>query len=355
MSLWNVAKSIIKQRIGQIPYPSFITYFPTMRCNLKCIFCDIWKNQQNFSDELTLSQIETTFSTFPRVDVLRLSGGEPFLRKDLFMVTDVICRQAKPDFVHITTNGVLTENIENYIQRVQCPEKIHIKISIDGLEARHDEIRGVAGTYKKAMATLNSLIVLQPKFKFYVGVNYTVAEEKDIEGYYKLRRLLSRNKITIYPVIASKSENALYSRKEMLDSSNSTDTFGNFRKEDLSSFINKLLRDAKLDKNLKESIVNRYHLKGLKNRLLYNIKKPHPQCVALTNHIRVLPNGDVPVCLYNGKIIGNLLRQPLQDLWFKNSSVLNQREWVKECKGCWQSCETIVSAIYTGDIYKGFF
>ena len=85
-------------------------------------------------------------------------------------------------------------------------------------------------------------------------------------------------------------------------------------------------------------------------------KKPKPPCLALKSHLRILPNGDVPVCLYNSTIVGNLNEKSLKEVWFGiNDDMEASRRWVKNCKGCWAGCETIVSAIYSGDIVKGLF
>jgi len=42
---------------------------------------------------------------------------------------------------------------------------------------------------------------------------------------------------------------------------------------------------------------------------------PKPRCVALRSHIRILPDGRVPVCQFNPETIGSLLDQSLDELW----------------------------------------
>ena len=60
---------------------------------------------------------------------------------------------------------------------------------------------------------------------------------------------------------------------------------------------------------LADRLVRRYYLRGIGNRLLSGRAMPQPPCVALNSHLRLLPNGDVPTCQFNGQIVGNLCRQ----------------------------------------------
>jgi MoaA/NifB/PqqE/SkfB family radical SAM enzyme len=67
--------------------------------------------------------------------------------------------------------------------------------------------------------------------------------------------------------------------------------------------------------------------------------------------MRLYPNGDIPVCQFNSKRVGNLRKQSFQEIWFgENKEIEKQREWVRKCPGCWAECEILPSAIYTGDL-----
>ncbi|MGE3775997.1 MAG: SPASM domain-containing protein, partial [Pirellulaceae bacterium] len=94
-----------------------------------------------------------------------------------------------------------------------------------------------------------------------------------------------------------------------------------------------------------------YHLRGIRNRLLYKSAVPNPPCVALNSHLRIFPNGDVPTCQFNTERIGNLRRQSFQEIWHGSKSE-NQRQWVRECPGCWAECEVVPNAIYTLDLTR---
>jgi len=151
----HIIKSIIKNRLGLIQYPSFITFFVTWRCNCKCIMCDIWKKEKGC--ELNLDEIKQIFSQLKCIDTIRISGGEPFLRKDLAEIINIIDTKVNPKIIHITSNGLLTNSIIKTLQNIKPIKKIHLKISIDGIGKEHDKIRGIPEVYDKAINTVEKL------------------------------------------------------------------------------------------------------------------------------------------------------------------------------------------------------
>lgn len=351
----HIAKAIIKNRFGMTQYPQFITFIPTWRCNGRCVFCDVWKKQEQGAEEMKPKEIEDIFTHLKRIDVLRITGGEPFLRKDLAEVINRINAVNPPTLLHITTNGFLTERIVHTIEAINLIENVHIKVSIDGVGEKHDQLRGVKGAYEKAMNSIQALVKIREHTPLHIGVNQAIVSGDEIETYFQLRDILQPYDIPIYPSIAFDPANALYGNYEgVVDPELSFRTFGTFSASELKAFMKILIKDGKRVSNLQEQIVDRYHLKGLYNRLVKNKNVPNPKCVALNTHLRILPNGDVPVCLYNGNIVGNLMKQDFRDIWF-GDHIQSYREWVKKCSGCWQSCESAVNAIYTGDIWKGLF
>jgi MoaA/NifB/PqqE/SkfB family radical SAM enzyme len=349
----NILKSIFANALGKVTTPSFVTYLTTWRCNARCIFCDIWKKESSLKDEMTPPEIETFFSDFKRIDVFRLSGGEPFLRDDIAEIINRVDSVTAVSMFHITSNGILTERIVRAMEKVKNPGKVHIKISIDNVGEKHDIIRGVPGAYDRAMETIDRLCALRARRPgFHVGVNQAIVDESEMGSYARLKKILDARKVPIYPVIANQPKNGLYSDQTAVDPKSSIEPFGTFTRESLDRMRGILLDQNKDNDSLAERLVDTYHLTGLFNRLVHDRNWPNPRCVALNNHLRVLPNGDVPVCLYNSRTVGNARLQSIGEIW-RNSDIRPYREWVRKCPGCWQSCETAVSAVYTGDIWKG--
>lgn len=84
----------------------------TDRCNLRCTYCMPETGIRYLPKHEILSYEEmerlVRLSVSLGVNKLRITGGEPFLRKGLMDFLNRIARLAGLDEIHITTNGVLT-------------------------------------------------------------------------------------------------------------------------------------------------------------------------------------------------------------------------------------------------------
>jgi len=316
--------------------------------------CDIWKKENGY--ELTIGEIKKILKQLNPIDAIRISGGEPFLRNDIRDIIQVINETVRPKMIHVTTNGVMTDNIVETFKNLSpgLAKKIHIKISIDDVGESHDGIRGLPGAYSSAMKTVEELVRLKDDKNFYLGVDQTVVNKKGMDSYNALKEILKEFGVDIHSVIAYEKTTALYSDSANVSPDNSCMTCENFTAREMDDFISLLLKDSACLNDFKERIVKRYYLKGLYNRLVNGKREPNPTCVALNSHLRILPNGDIPVCMYNSTVVGSLRDDKFMDIW-SGDSMKQYREWVKQCKGCWVGCETNVNAIYSGDIYKGVF
>ncbi len=347
----NIAKAIVNNKTGRVQLPNMCTFIVTWRCNLRCFMCDVWKKTDH--DDMTLDDIRAVFQQIPHLDSLRITGGEPFLRRDLANITRVILEETNPSVVHVTTAGVLTERIVEYAQAVGSP-KLHLKLSIDAVGERHDEIRGVRGVYEKAMRTLRGLVELRGKYGFYVGVNQTITD-KNWDQIEPLRAEMNKLGVSVHYAIAT-DHYTLYrlnTAKEKDIPDMKSVSLSDFTPEQLQYIFEQLDRRDGI-KDIPEWLVQRYYLRGLKNRLLHNIEKPKPRCIELHNHFRLMPNGDVVTCVYYPTVVGNLRTQSLQQVW-SHETTSQQREIVRNCPGCWAGCEVKPNAIYTGDIARALW
>lgn len=344
----NIAKSIVNNKTHRVDLPSMVTFIVTWRCNLRCFMCDVWKKTDH--DDMTPEEAGKIFKQFPKLDTLRLTGGEPFLRRDFDDLVGSILDNVDPTVVHLTTAGVMYERIVNFAKTFGS-KKLHIKVSIDGVGDRHDEIRGYRGLYNKSLRTLRTLAELREQYGFYLGVNQTISD-RNWDHIVPLREAMAELKIPVHYAIAT-DHYTLYrmnTTKENETPDMRSVSMSDYTPEQLQYIFDQLdRRDAIHD--VPEWIVQRYYLHGLKNRLLKGIESPKPQCIELFNHMRLMPNGDVMTCVYYPNVVGNLRNQTLRDVWF-GKDIEPQREVVKKCVGCWAGCEVKPNAIYTGDIVK---
>jgi len=153
------------------PTPLFASYNVTGRCNMRCVFCDWWKTDiPELPTKKALAAIDAVCSL--GVSFFDLSGGEPLLRKDL----NILAKRAASYgcLVSMNTNGTLLN--KSRVSEVADVLDV-VVVSLDGPKEVHDKIRGVPGTYDKAVEAIRLLKAHGIK----VGVN-SVATPTNIEA-----------------------------------------------------------------------------------------------------------------------------------------------------------------------------
>jgi MoaA/NifB/PqqE/SkfB family radical SAM enzyme len=302
------------------------------------------------SEELKPSQIKTIFSKLKALDLVRITGGEPFLRKDLGDIVNIIDDCVSPQRIVVSSNGILTDRIVEILKKVRQLQKIHIEISLDGTKEDHDRIRCRKGSYEDALRTLKQLSKLRRPNRFHLNVSQVILDGKGIADYFRLKQVLSPLDVDVYPVIAYDADTALYSgRVGITDPSKAYQHDEAFRSQ-LKRFIERLFRNGNTG-DWGTGIAKRYYLMGIYNRIIRGEKRPNPRCVALSSHMRISPNGDIPVCMHNSNVVGNLLKENFREIWF-GESIPEHRRWVYGCPGCWVGCEVIPNGVYTGDMLR---
>ncbi|TAN38196.1 MAG: radical SAM protein [Nitrospirae bacterium] len=128
----------------QSPVPSlrYLELQITDRCNLRCRHCYIGSN--NVHTELPLDEIRRILAEFEQMQGLRLliTGGEPLLHTGFAAINNLL-----PDHSFrkvLFTNGLLVTR--DLLDSLFVDE---VQVSIDGLEASHDSLRG-RGSFRAA-------------------------------------------------------------------------------------------------------------------------------------------------------------------------------------------------------------
>lgn len=350
----GAAVNAARRALGAAPMPRVLTWTLAFRCNARCAMCDSWR--KSAEDEADTRDALRIVERLPAsISVVRLTGGEPFLRNDLGRIVDALERRLRPEMLHITTNGFLTDRIVGFLEdraRRRAP-KLHLLLSIDGMDGLHDTIRGVDGAFRRAEATLRAVAGNRKDWNVDIAVNQTVLDHRGIDGYGPLHALLAELGVPHHVVVAY-AESATYSVENGLDLSPSSGgeyaARGDFDPILFAEFLDRVERDAaKLP--LATRIAKRYYLQGIGNRMLRFRGDPSPRCAALGGHLRIFPDGSIPVCQFNAKIVGNLLEDDFEALWDR-ATTREQRDWVARCPGCWAECEVLPSAALHGDLLR---
>lgn len=136
--------------------PISLVHFIAMQCNARCKHCFIdFDDPQTFKDELSLEEIRVLSKSLgDSIINVNLTGGEPFLRRDIYEIAEAYFVNAGIESLYITTNGMYTDRMKAFIDKFVASKlqgKLIFAISIDNFEEGHDENRRVKGLFKKAI------------------------------------------------------------------------------------------------------------------------------------------------------------------------------------------------------------
>lgn len=382
-------RTVWRNRRQQTDLPRFLTYIVTFTCNARCIMCDSWRKPS--PNDLTLDEIEGIFDQLPELDGVRLSGGEPFVRRDLLEIAHLAQEKLNPLFLHVTTNGFLTDRIVRFCEQRRKDVPLQLLISVDGLAEKHNRVRGHDKAWDYVTRTLEALAPRRRELRLQLAVNQTIVDAEGAEHYRKLRDHLRPLGVHNNFVMAYDASATYHLDDEVEvapDEIGQFATFGEFSHQQLADLFDWVEHDL-ADYPLLERIAKRYYLRGIRSRLLEGRPKspaagrafsgrpsstdglghevgpkarvhgalgsdgapPSPPCVALNSHLRLLPDGRVPTCQFNTRVAGDLRQQSFEQLWH-SEQVEKQRSWVRACPGCWAECEVLPNAVYTGDLVR---
>ena len=143
-----------------------VIFFVTSTCNLRCSHCFYWQNL-NRQKDLQMEDIKKVSLNLPSFDTLLLSGGEPFLRKELPEIIRLFYENNNINTVNIPTNGTLTSLIAPKVEEIlniSKELKVCVFFSLDGLAEFHDTLRGMKGSFKKNLASMRKLSELKKQY-----------------------------------------------------------------------------------------------------------------------------------------------------------------------------------------------
>jgi MoaA/NifB/PqqE/SkfB family radical SAM enzyme len=312
--------------------------------------CDSWKLPRG--RELTVPEVETVFKKIGQLDVVRLTGGEPFLRQDMLEIAEAVRKASNPAVLHITTNGSFLDRAIDFVKRFSATKRLRFMVSLDGLEQEHDANRGQAVNFKKVTEAIEELAGMRARYGFQVNVNHTIISKQSMEDNEGIRALCERLKIEAHCVLAY-AGSSMYSKERVGTSSEDllTDTgfplYGGLDGSDPVAFTKNELERSEKIRNPFMRWGKQFYLRGLLDRLEGRSRRP--RCVALRSHIRLLPDGSLPVCQFNTRTVGNLADESFKEVWHNEKSKQN-RKWVDQCAGCWAECEVVPNAIYSGSL-----
>jgi radical SAM protein with 4Fe4S-binding SPASM domain len=280
---------------------------------MRCKMCNIWKYPSDENKEIKARDLEKLSS----LKFANVTGGEPFQRRDLEDLIAVLFTKAKR--VVISTSGWHYDKIVKLAQKFP---NIGIRVSIEGLSQRNDDLRGRQGGFDNGIKVLLKLREMGIKD---IGFGITVSNHnsEDMLWLYQLAKELKLEFAT------AAFHNSFYFHKYDNEITN---------KETVTGHFEELILDLLKERNPKSWARAFFNL-GLINYIRHG-KRMLP-CEAGTANFFIEPYGDVYPC--NGledviwkESMGNILDfNSFEELWYSQQAE-RVREMVRVCpKNCW--------------------
>lgn len=253
-SLLRHAGSILWKRS-----PIQLTFFVTRNCNARCPYCFYLQSADHPEDgtkELSLDEIGKISRSLGRLLWLAFSGGEAFLRKDLVEISKIFYAQNQPAIMLYSTNGLAAELIRDRTEKIlkHCPESVvAVKLSLDGLNSAHDELRQTPGGFSKMMHSyrlLGELLDHYPNFELGINTVFSAGNQDHMDEIIEFVQGLERVKTHTISLVRGNLDHA------------------HFKDVDYRKYRRAIER---LEKNLKDKTSGIYRFKGARLKAAQDI------------------------------------------------------------------------------------
>jgi radical SAM protein with 4Fe4S-binding SPASM domain len=312
-----------------------VAWETTAACNLSCSYCRASATPLPSPEELTTKEALSFIDELaPLKPMLILSGGEPLLRPDIFLLARRAADRGMR--VSLATNGtLLTPSIAEKIASAGIGR---VSISLDGATAeKHDVVRG-KGCFDRALAGIEGL---QGRVDFQINFTITRKNEADIRGAFDLAERLGAKAIHFFFLVPT----------------------GRGREEDLvsSEQQEKLLRqidEERSRRSLEVQVTCAPQYAHISRAASGFGRRKSGGCLAGTNFVFVSRKGDVNPCGYLPVKAGNIREKKFIEIWEKSPVFmdLRKRDLKGKCGRCafGQICGGCRARAYakTGDILE---
>ncbi len=309
------------------PRPFSMYFETTYVCTCKCVFCERWKDgpggrHRELSCEEIVALIDQAYDLGVRL--ISLSGGEPLVKVGL--LDTMKYARGRGMITVVPTNGTLiTEgNVDDVLAAFD-----YISVSLDSLDrSTHDEIRGVAGTYDRAM---RSLSMLKSRAKHTTINVQSVMTSRNVDDILEINRSMSKRGIdTNFQPVHDGFENG-FAVKE--------GPYTSFDHASLASAKCRLISEYQYSGFIQRLLLKRYYAGAFDFLVDPQSAMRDVTCFSGSFSFMVDPYGEVFPCDPLRTSMGNVREQTLSQIW-TSPRMKEFRIHVKQDRrcSCWLFC-----------------
>jgi len=303
--------------------PTFVSFNSLNACNEACPMCSVWRRGGGM---LTVAEMEPIFRDLRSFGFLvtEISGGEPFLRDDIYEICDLLDRLG---FLYTTaTNGTLITSTG--IERLRKAQGLlQVAVSIDSLDrSTYERLRG-RDFLPVVLENLDVLI--SAKLPFPIKLNMVMNRLNFRETFAFLDFARSRG-ISLSVIPVNQGDGFFHRHSDPQYSASDEERL------QMADIFRELARMRRAGEPL-------WEYSGFYDQAAeYVLGKPVGPCDAGKMYIDLNADGQVAVCL-DHEGVGDIRRTGIRELW---RTLESQADKVKACSlgtPCFYTCTYNIS------------
>lgn len=309
-----------------IPSGLLLQWHLTERCNLRCAHC----YQTNYAGEELplpdllrildqykelLGQWRRQVKSHPVRGHITVTGGEPFVRRELLDLLNVFRENRKHFGFAILTNGSFID--ADMARRLRKLAPAFVQVSIEGTRATHESIRG-EGDFDRTVAAIQHLV----RARIRTLISFTA----------------NRQNFREFPEVARLGQRLRVSRvwaDRLIPCGAGADMRGQMLTPEETHEFFQLMQQARSD--ARRRLFRRTEV-AMHRALQFLVAGGTPyHCTAGDSLITVQPNGDLYPCRRMPIRVGNLMETSLAELYYESDlfRALGVRSRISDgCDGC---------------------
>ncbi len=312
------------------PYDFFVQWHLTERCNLMCRHCyqsgavpemrydEVCRAIDNVKDAIEGWVTDYEMQMSPS---LHFTGGEPILRKDLFLIMNY--GRERGYSISLMSNGTLIDSA--MARRIKEAQVNDVQISLDGLEATHDNLRG-EGSFQRTVKGIRNLTSQGVE----TNINLTVSRLNvgEAEELVRLAEELGVSAIAFSRLVPTGRGKSLSS--QVL----SAEEVADFYKE-----LRKYKDNGKVVVTSRDPLASIFDMEGE----IPGVETPIGGCAAAVFGVTITADGTIMPCRRMNLPIGNIKEGSFRELWAGSPvlwSLRRREDYHDGCRSCryWAVC-----------------
>jgi radical SAM protein with 4Fe4S-binding SPASM domain len=265
------------------------------------------------------------------IQSIGLTGGEPFLRRDLETICQLFAQRHPRASLGIATHGMqglrIAERVLAIRDRLE-PQRLGVAISIDGTQRLHDQQRGIDGAFRATLATVEAL--LREGQPVCLSLTITPLNYADIRAVYELARSVGAG------FLARFAQRSFY-----YDNLQSAFCWTGATLDSAEATLNEVIAEILCTYDLCQARLDPY-IYFLTRAAEYQRRQARiTPCLSGTSSLFIDAVGRVYPCIMRDTELGNVRLQPLDQLYSASAASAARASIAREECHCWTECETV--------------